>query len=80
MKGTFTITTSYDWWRNDGGPTDPRHIPALRRRAEELITHQLKNGNREGELTHWTTSDDESQDGIYYRGWWKRMTIQENES
>jgi hypothetical protein len=80
MGSKFGRTKKIDYWfqREDGDDVDPRYEDALEDAAMERITSMIGEGYTAGELVeNIRLPDDESDDGVAFRGWWSFEDISE---
>lgn len=64
-------TITYRWWRSNKQDIKPEHVTALEESADNRIAEMMAQGYLGGELNdniHMT--DDDSEDGEEYTGWW----------
>lgn len=66
------IVVKYEWWREDQGGIDPRHMGALEERAEDVIFEEMAAGRRSGVLEdNIYMLDSDPEDGVAYSGSWE---------
>lgn len=66
-------TITYRWWRPGlYEKIIPAHVPALEENAENRIGEMMAQGHTSGDLSdNIVMTDDDPEDGVEYRGWWK---------
>lgn len=74
------ITIDFHWTRADGGNIQDEHIEALDESAWGRIVEMGELGYTEGELNdHIRMSDDDPENGVHYRGWWKMIGAEDQQ-
>ncbi|TRZ51293.1 MAG: hypothetical protein D4S01_05110 [Dehalococcoidia bacterium] len=73
------VTITYRWWSEKG--VKPEHIEALEEAAMEVIMKQVSTeGYTSGELNdNINMSEENTEDGVEYSGWWEMTTTNTDE-
>jgi hypothetical protein len=71
------VTITYRWWNEKGIKDD--HVKLLEEAAWARVVEMAKEGYTSGELhENVRTTDDDSEDGVEYSGWWELTTRNSN--